>query len=555
MFFKRSENKRRRLPSWLPTWLDAPIRFLFRISFALILLGFSVSCYYWYQACQYDIEKVAETHARTLILDAAGQEFATVGGERRRLITYEEIPQALKVALYAREDQDFESHWGVKFTGLARATVRNIKDGKFTQGGSTLSMQLIKNTYENREKTISRKLLEIALTFRLEAHYSKDEILTHYLNRIYFGAGCYGIEEASLTYFGKSTKDLNQSQAALLAGIIRGPEVFSPFNAPDKAIEQRDQVIDRMLAIGSITQQQSDEIKSQALNFQKKEKSISQSSYSLQLVKRHLKEVFTEDELNAGDITVQTSLNPEIVGILDATAKTLSSDKSYLTAGVVLDSKSGAILGINGGPDVRTSPWNIALDSKRTMGGIFTPLLYLASVDQGEDPILGQAVQTGRLLDMEKLIRFCKKLQLNDKFKADEDLYRGYAFTSPLKLATAYSLFATDGKLPHTYVIKNANNSLGEQVYSHPQKSETITPAGNIAIIKELLGINGNDALIYQSLKQGELDAWTVAADHQYVVLLWCGLPDSKTLSGPPAPLLKAMKQQALRILAVEKHP
>ncbi|TAE87583.1 MAG: hypothetical protein EAZ81_13890 [Verrucomicrobia bacterium] len=135
--------------------------------------------------------------------------------------------------------------------GLVRATLRNIKDKKFTQGASTLSMQLARNTYEIRAKSLHRKFLEIALTFRVEHHYSKKQIMAGYLNRIYFGvgAGHYGIEDAAQQYFGKNVSRLNEAQCAMIIGIIRGPHIFSPWRDLDAAKEQRDQVLDRMIAM------------------------------------------------------------------------------------------------------------------------------------------------------------------------------------------------------------------------------------------------------------------------------------------------------------------
>jgi len=164
MFFKRDkENKKRSLPHWLPPWLDRPFRWLLKASLAASIVFLCVACFFWYQASKYDIEKVLKIPALNVVLDSSQNELAYLGANQRRLITSDEIPEHLKLALFAREDQDFESHNGVKITGLVRAAIRNAKDGGFTQGGSTLSMQLVKNTYNNREKTIYRKLLEIGL--------------------------------------------------------------------------------------------------------------------------------------------------------------------------------------------------------------------------------------------------------------------------------------------------------------------------------------------------------------------------------------------------------
>src|SRR5690606_5231649 len=158
------------------------------------------------------------------------------------------LPDFLVKALQAREDARFFDHAGVDFRGLARATVRNLKDRDFTQGASTLTMQLARNTYDIRAKSLHRKFLEIALTLRIEARYSKDEIPAHYLTRIYSGAGAEDIEQAARTYCGRSVLALNESDCAMIAGIIRGPHIFSPLRDFEAALEQRDQTLARMVA-------------------------------------------------------------------------------------------------------------------------------------------------------------------------------------------------------------------------------------------------------------------------------------------------------------------
>ena len=552
MFFKKKEkqNERRRLPKWLPQWLDKPLRFLFKVSIALAIILFCVICYYWHQAKQYDITQAGEMPARTVIFDKDGNEFSSLNGSRRRLIKSYEIPEHLKVALYAREDQDFETHWGVKISGLVRATIRNVKDGKYTQGGSTLSMQLIKNTYNNRKKTIHRKLLEIALTYRLENHYTKQEILTHYLNRIYFGAGCYGIEEASQTYFGKSTTELHAGESALLAGIIRGPEAFSPFKNLSLALEQQKQVIDRMLAIGSIDDSQAEEIRQLPLNFQVKDQNKKHNSYIQQLVKRHLDEIVSTDEQKQGNYTIHTAIDPRINKLIDYahTRYPKHNQKNIQTAAVVLDAQSGAIVALNGGNDISTSPWNIALDSKRTLQGAFTPLLYLATVHLGEDPIVNEPVQTGRLIDFDKLIRFAKKLGLNGKLENTEDLYRGYTATSPLKLATAYSVFAKKGHLPHTYVIESVIDKNKDVIYVSPKKSEQLTQPEHTKLVKKMFAKEQQETWFYQTIDRGHLDAWTISISNKYVVVLWAGNKDGSAMKIDSKQLLREMEKLSKKV-------
>ena len=242
-------------------------------------------------------------------MTARASRSAAPGGGGRKLVTRADIPDFLVKSLQAREDARFFDHHGVDVRGLARATVRNLKDRDFTQGASTLSMQLARNSFQIKQKSLHRKLLEIALTLRVEARYTKDEILTHYLNRIYFGAGADGIEQAARTYFGKATRDLSDGECALIVGIIRGPHIFSPFRNLDAALEQRDQTLNRMVAMGFIDQARRDAIAAEPVRLVSDEQRETQTSYALQAVRRELDNILDEGEIQLGGLHVHTTLD------------------------------------------------------------------------------------------------------------------------------------------------------------------------------------------------------------------------------------------------------
>ncbi len=184
---------------WLPGWLHGPVKLLFQLFVAGLVILSAFIFFYFMLAMRYDMDEVAKLPAGTIYFDRKGAEITAPGGAGRKLVKREDIPDFLVKSLRAREDARFFEHNGVDVRGLARATVRNVKDRDFTQGASTLSMQLARNCYKMKQKSLHRKFLEIALTLRIESRYTKDEILTHYLNRIYFGAGADGIEQAAQT--------------------------------------------------------------------------------------------------------------------------------------------------------------------------------------------------------------------------------------------------------------------------------------------------------------------------------------------------------------------
>src|ERR1035437_10057385 len=294
---------------WLPEWMHAPVRWLCGIAITGALVALGLSLFYFSLASRYDLDEVAKMPARTIIRDSDGKELDLTLGTSRRLITRKDIPDFMVKALQAREDARFFQHSGIDVRGLLRATLRNIKDREFTQGASTLSMQLARNSFQMRAKSLHRKLLEIALTLRVESRYSKDEILTHYLNRIYFGAGCNGVEEAAQTYFGHSVRDLNRSECAMLIGIIRGPHIYSPFRNPDLAAVQRDQVLDRMIAMGFITTDDKETIRALPIRLTPDEQRRPERSAALSCIRRELESIVDDEDIRLGGLQVSTTLD------------------------------------------------------------------------------------------------------------------------------------------------------------------------------------------------------------------------------------------------------
>ena len=303
-------------PSKLPAWVPLRLRTVIRWSFKWGLVGLSVLVafvlFYFYLALKFDLSDVEQMPERSVILDRHGVEFAAIHGERRRLITREEIPDAMMHALLAREDLRFPDHHGIDMRGLARATVRNIKDMSFTQGASTLTMQLARNTYEMRAKSLHRKLLEMAVTLRIESRYSKDEILTHYLNRIYFGAGCHGVEEAAQTYFGRSVTELNTGECALLVGIIRGPHLFSPFRNLEGAKIQRDEVLKRMVICEFVSEEEKTRAMAEPIHLVTKKERKKNSSHLRETIRNQLQIILEQQDIRAGGLRIHTTVDTAI---------------------------------------------------------------------------------------------------------------------------------------------------------------------------------------------------------------------------------------------------
>lgn len=196
----------------------------------------------------------------TALAEKSVQEMISQIKEKESYTKISEMPEYYKKAVITVEDRRFYSHGGIDIISIARAIKRDIQEGSFVEGGSTITQQLAKNTYFTQEKKIERKIAEMFMAFKIENECTKDEILELYLNTSYFGEGCYTVYDASMTYFDKEPMDMNLDEATMLAGIPNAPSVYAPTVNPDLAKQRQRQVLDKMLEYGEITLEQANEI-------------------------------------------------------------------------------------------------------------------------------------------------------------------------------------------------------------------------------------------------------------------------------------------------------
>ena len=210
---------------------------------AAVLAFFAI----WAQT--FDLKRLGTMPERNTVFDVDGKIYSRLAGANRLKVPLKQVSPLFIQALLTREDTRFYEHSGIDWRGVARALYRDITSGSAKEGGSSITQQLARNSLPLGGRTISRKLLEAMVALRIERELTKDQILELYVNRIYFGSGCYGVETASQSYFGKSAAKLDLSESALLAGLIRSPNRFSPLKNPQGAAVQRDAVLDRMLRV------------------------------------------------------------------------------------------------------------------------------------------------------------------------------------------------------------------------------------------------------------------------------------------------------------------
>ncbi len=386
-----------------------------------VLLVMVVCGVYWWRASRLDITAVGRMKERSTVYDMDGNVWGRLQGENRVLVRQDEVSPYFVACLLAREDTRFFKHWGVDPRGIARALVRTAQGQQ--QGGSTLTQQLARNSFSmlGQRKSMDRKLLELFVALRIEGAYTKEEILAHYMNRIYFGSGVYGIEMASKVYFGKPARELTLSEAAMIAGIIRAPTRASPHTDLKRALAERDMVLDRLMTEDCLAIRERHGIaggqvataRKQQLKLAPKRHISTQENYAMDMVMRELDDLLEERQQDEGGMRIYTTIDPvlqtEAQNALDRTltkverragypharkseftdeAREAELPTNYLQGAVVLaDNRTGGIRALVGGRDYRESKFNRAIEAKRTVGSTFKPFVYAAAFARGLSPL------------------------------------------------------------------------------------------------------------------------------------------------------------------------
>lgn len=357
-------------------------------------------------------EKFTETPfiQSTKIYDRTGKVllYDIYGEERREIIPFDKISDNLKNAVLANEDERFYQHGGIDFMGILRSVWVDVMSQSKSQGGSTITQQLIRSVYLTNQKSIARKVREVVLSIELEKRYSKDQIFDWYLNQIPFGENAYGVEAASQTYFNKPASDLSLAQSATLAGLIPAPSRYSPYG-PNKSelLQKKDTILDKMQKLGYITQEQLKTAKSEKVEFSESRVSIKAPDLVL-YVKKYLDEKYGEDFLKEKGLKVYTTLDWELQEYVEKVIK--ESDEYNLSRGannaasVVINPKTGEILAMVGSKNYFASSYpegcdekgpgsclfdpkyDVATMGKRQPGSSFKPIVYAAAFKKGFTP-------------------------------------------------------------------------------------------------------------------------------------------------------------------------
>jgi penicillin-binding protein 1A len=494
------------------------------------IVGLAIVCIvYGGLARGYDLDHLGRMPERSEVLDLRERLIGRLHGENRIVVALSQVSPHFIEALLAREDNRFYQHGGVDIYGLGRALVRNTKDRGFTQGASTLTMQLARTSFNLSGKSLHRKLLEVAIARRIESKLTKERILELYVNRIYFGTGIYGIERAAQMYFGKPAKELTLDQAAMLAAIVRGPNKFSPFRNYEVAVSGRNMVLDRMVVKDRLSNTEAEATKKLTTRVQSPPDSFSQESYAMDAVRRDLDRVLdAEDEEDGGlkifttiNLDVQKAAEEAVESRLSAVEKTKGyqhpTRAQYLQlaeqgqaperpdylqgAVVVFANETGATLAVVGGRQFQESPFNRALLAQRQVGSTFKPFVYTAAIQNGLFPttlvsdgpieIGGWApknsdgsfggsqpaeaglyrsrntmtVRVGQIAGLDRVVDLAERASIGSVKQPTPQLFIGNIGTTLSALTSAYTCFPNGGTRCRPFIIDRIENREGDVVF------------------------------------------------------------------------------------------
>ena len=535
-------------------------------------------------------------------IDIHGQVVDRRGAPDSPPIDLKSLPVYVPQAVMAIEDRKFYQHWGFDFEGLARAFYINAKAGRVVQGGSTITQQLAKNLFLSSEQSLKRKAQELLLSVWLESRFTKDEIMSLYLARVYFGSGAYGIDEAARRYFDKTPQNLTIAESALLAGLLKAPSRLNPVSSSQRAAERATVVLDVMEAQNVITKAQRLQAVREPLRFVPTSRGNG-AAYFLDWISEDVgasvgeptEDVIVETTLDMkAQLAAETALGAE----LRANSKSLKMSQAALVA----IAGDGGVRAMVGGRNYQDSEFNRVTEAKRQPGSAFKPFVYLAAMEKGETPwsvrvdrplrignwspqnynggyagamplitafarsVNTIAVQLGEEVGRDTVVRVARRLGVRSRLDAQPTLALGTEVLTPLELTAAFVPFANGGTAITPYGFKRIRTRSGRILWERP------APAPRRAI--EDGPLRSMNALLAQVVSAGTArgaqlpdrpdggktgttsdyrDAWFIGFTGGYAAGVWVGNDDfgvkmNKVTGGSaPTRIWKAFMTEALR--------
>ncbi|WP_379137548.1 transglycosylase domain-containing protein [Paenibacillus sp. sgz500958] len=555
----------------------------------------------------------APDNTRSKLLDTRGEIIATFSSDdrSRSAVNLQDISPLLIQATLAVEDRKFYEHSGFDLTGMARAVLVNLEEGSRAQGGSTLTQQLARNLYLTHEKTWTRKAKEAMYTLQLEMKYSKDDILRMYLNEIYYGHGAYGIEAASQMYFGKSASQLDLAESALLAGIPKGPTYYSPYSHIENAKKRQQLILSVMAELGKITKIEAEQASHEvlALKAQGEKDTTVSAPYFRDYVRNQVMKLLniTADELDQGGLSIYTTLDPDIQRAAEnAVHDGMDAEDELETALVSIDPRTGYLKAMVGGKNYRNNQFNHALASTRQPGSSFKPIMYLAALSSKTmtplsafnsqptlfhydnnrktyqprnfgDKYLGEinmrqaiaasdniyAVNTIMKVGADKVAEMAAKMGILSPLQSVPSLALGTSPVSPLEMASAFAVIASEGVHHPTTVILKITDSQGHILYEAPNlPAETVVePAAAYVLTRLMEGVfetGGTGNRVASIIKRPvagktgttDTDGWMVGFTPELSTAVWVGYDKGRNIATADgrraAPIFAQFTEKAL---------
>jgi penicillin-binding protein 1A len=520
--------------------------------------------------------EVPERPPNIAIMGTTGEVLVNRGlmGQAVRL---RDLPRHLPQAVIAIEDRRFYSHFGMDPIGVTRAFVRNIAGGGISEGGSTLTQQLAKNIFLTNERNIGRKIQELILALWLEARYSKDEILEMYLNRVYLGAGTYGVEAAAQRYFGKSARHVTLQEAAVLAGLLQAPSRFAPSRNPELAMARARVVLRAMVEAGFIRDMDAMVAGTAPLRVRPPDPSGNSIQYAADWVMDLLPSMIgTVDQ----DVVVETTIDPGLQREAErALRETLDRDgqRFAVTQGAVVTiDVNGAVRALVGGRSYAESQFNRAVTARRQPGSAFKPFVYLAAIERGLNPdtrredapvnIRGWspenftrdfrgsvtlrdalalslntvAARLGQEVGSAAVARTAERLGIASTLQATPALALGTSEVSVLEMARAYVPFANGGAAVAPYVVREIRTANGRILFRRAgDNAGRAIRTDHVAMMNHMLAravdvgtarnarVPGWSVAGKTGTSQDFRDAWFIGYTAQMVTAVWVGNDDN----------------------------
>ena len=512
--------------------------------------------YYGGWALAFDMRNVSQMPLTTVIYDRNGAVLQRIFGEDRIMVSSDQIAPAMKQAVVATEDQRFYHHLGIDPIGIFRAAVGNLAHSHISSGASTITQQLARNSAQMSQRTIDRKLKEIFLAFRIEATYSKDQILTFYLNRVFFGRHFYGIGAAADAYFGKEPKDLTLSESAMLAGIISGPNSFSPWRSPAKAREAKVRALTRMAERGYITPAQRDAALAEPLALRPLQEIP--GTHAAEEAQTEAAKLLTPEALTKGGLKIYTTIDlafqqtaeaeleqqletvEETSGYTHPTRAQFLQNLGDLEVGgsvpylqgafVAISNADGGILALVGGRSYEESHFDRATEGARQVGSTMKPFVYanafdtldisaLTEVDHSAFDLRESDHLTAVRSDDPDYITVRQALERSDNYAAERTVIASgvdsfaYLFqqasgvtippypssalgaceVTPLQLVSAFTIFPNQGVKIKPFLIQRITTQDDKLIYQHiDERQRVLSPQIAFQVAHLLQGVVDN---------------------------------------------------------------